>query len=98
MACISFKTVDVFTCVPYKGNPVAVVLKADGFTSDQMQQIASWINLSETTFVVPVTTLGADYHVRILPLVQSFLLQVIQQLERHMHYSKLALLKRREAL
>jgi PhzF family phenazine biosynthesis protein len=65
MARLPFKTVDVFTSVPFKGNPVAVVLDADGLSTDQMQQIASWTNLSETTFVVPATVDGADYHVRI---------------------------------
>ncbi len=60
-----FKQVDVFTNVPFKGNPVAVVLKADGLSTEQMQQIANWTNLSETTFVVPATDAGADYHVRI---------------------------------
>lgn len=47
------------------GNPVAVVLDAAGLSTTQMQQIASWTNLSETTFVLPVTTSGADYRVRI---------------------------------
>jgi len=65
MMRIPFKTVDVFTTVPFKGNPVAVVLDANGLTTEQMQQIASWTNLSETTFVVPVTADGADYQVRI---------------------------------
>jgi PhzF family phenazine biosynthesis protein len=65
MTCIPFKTVDVFTTVPFKGNPVAVVLDASGLSTAQMQQIASWTNLSETTFIVPVTMEGADYHVRI---------------------------------
>lgn len=65
MAKIPFKQVDVFTSVPFKGNPVAVVLDGGGLSSQQMQQIANWTNLSETTFVVPVTQAGADYHVRI---------------------------------
>ena len=65
MMRIPFKTVDVFTSVPFKGNPVAVVLDANELTTEQMQQIASWTNLSETTFIVPVTADGADYHVRI---------------------------------
>lgn len=65
MARVPFKTVDVFTSIPFKGNPVAVVLDAGDLTTGQMQQIASWTNLSETTFIVPVTTEGADYHVRI---------------------------------
>ena len=45
--------VDVFTTTPYLGNPVAVVLDADGLTTDDMQRFARWINLSETTFVLP---------------------------------------------
>lgn len=65
MASLPFKTVDVFTNVPFKGNPVAVVLDAAGLSTVQMQHIASWTNLSETTFVLPPTTPGADYQVRI---------------------------------
>lgn len=65
MASIPIKTVDVFTSIPFKGNPVAVVLDATSLSTDQMQQIASWTNLSETTFIVPATAAGADYHVRI---------------------------------
>jgi PhzF family phenazine biosynthesis protein len=44
-------TVDVFTSVPLMGNPVAVILDIEGLTDAQMQAIASWTNLSETTFV-----------------------------------------------
>jgi PhzF family phenazine biosynthesis protein len=62
---IPFKQVDVFTAERFKGNPVAVVLDAGGLSTAQMQQIAQWTNLSETTFVVPVTDPRADYHVRI---------------------------------
>lgn len=65
MTRVPFKTVDVFTTEPFKGNPVAVVLDASGLATEQMQQIASWTNLSETTFVVPTTARNADYHVRI---------------------------------
>lgn len=65
MLNIPFKQVDVFTKVRFKGNPVAVVLRADGLTTEQMQQIANWTNLSETTFVVPKTSPEADYRVRI---------------------------------
>jgi PhzF family phenazine biosynthesis protein len=61
----AFAQVDVFTETPYAGNPVAVVLDGDGLTTAQMQQVASWTNLSETTFVLPPTKAGADYRVRI---------------------------------
>lgn len=60
-----FKQVDAFTSVPLLGNPVAVVLDADGLTDARMQQLAAWTNLSETTFVLPATTPGADYRLRI---------------------------------
>ena len=50
---------------PYAGNPVAVVLDADGLDTATMQRFAHWTNLSETTFVLPPSTPEADYRVRI---------------------------------
>jgi PhzF family phenazine biosynthesis protein len=61
----SFAQVDVFTSTPYLGNPVAVVLDAEGLGTEDMQRLASWTNLSETTFVLAPTDPGADYRVRI---------------------------------
>ncbi len=61
----AFKQVDVFTKIPFKGNPVAVVLEAEWLTSEQMQSIANWTNLSETTFVLSAQSSQADYQVRI---------------------------------
>lgn len=60
-----FAQVDVFTAKPLYGNPVAVVLDGEGLGDAEMQQIALWTNLSETTFVFPPGEAGADYHVRI---------------------------------
>lgn len=60
-----FKQVDVFTGTPYAGNPVAVVLDAEGIDDDAMAQFARWTNLSETTFVLAPTDPAADYRVRI---------------------------------
>jgi PhzF family phenazine biosynthesis protein len=60
-----FAQVDVFTTEPYRGNPVAVVLDAGGLSDADMQQIANWTNLSETTFVLPPSAAEADYRVRI---------------------------------
>jgi PhzF family phenazine biosynthesis protein len=57
--------VDVFTDVAYRGNPVAVVLDADGLDGGQMQRVASWLNLSETTFVLPASDPTGDYRLRI---------------------------------
>jgi PhzF family phenazine biosynthesis protein len=60
-----FMQVDVFTSVPFKGNPVAVVLDADALSTTQMQGIANWTNLSETTFVCTPRREDADYRLRI---------------------------------
>jgi PhzF family phenazine biosynthesis protein len=62
---LRFKQVDVFTAVPFRGNPVAVVLDADALASEEMQRIAGWTNLSETTFVLKPTKPEADYRLRI---------------------------------
>jgi len=59
-----FCQVDVFAEVPYAGNPVAVVLDAEGLSTEQMQRFAAWTNLSETAFVVPPTMATADYALR----------------------------------
>ncbi|HSV47832.1 MAG TPA: PhzF family phenazine biosynthesis protein, partial [Ramlibacter sp.] len=60
-----FKQVDVFTDVPYRGNPLAVVLDGSGLTTEEMQHFTHWTNLSEATFLLPPTQAGADYRVRI---------------------------------
>ena len=60
-----FSQVDVFTAVPYLGNPVAVVHDAAGVDDEAMARFARWTNLSETTFLLPPTAAGADYRVRI---------------------------------
>lgn len=60
-----FRIVDVFSDVPFKGNPVAVVLNADDLSDAEMQSIAAWINLSETTFHLRSTSFVADYRLRI---------------------------------
>jgi PhzF family phenazine biosynthesis protein len=66
-----YSVVDVFGAAPYAGNPVAVVLDADGLATEQMQRFAAWTNLSETTFVLAPTLAGADYRVRIFTPVQE---------------------------
>jgi PhzF family phenazine biosynthesis protein len=60
-----FQQVDTFASRPYLGNPVAVILDAEALEDEQMQRIATWMNLSETTFVLPPTDADADYRVRI---------------------------------
>jgi len=65
MRFLKFKQVDVFTRTPYFGNPVAVVLEAGDVSGADMQRIAAWTNLSETTFVLPPGSAAADYRLRI---------------------------------
>ena len=66
-----FQQVDVFASRPYFGNPVAVILDADRLTDPQMQRIAAWTNLSETTFLLTPTQPEADYRVRIFTPTQE---------------------------
>ena len=60
-----FSQVDVFTAVPYFGNPLAVVHDGAGLSEAQMQRFARWTNLSEATFLLPPTDARADYQLRI---------------------------------
>jgi PhzF family phenazine biosynthesis protein len=60
-----FQQLDVFSAVPYRGNPLAVVVDGDGLSDAEMQRFANWTNLSETTFLLPPTDPAADYRVRI---------------------------------
>ena len=50
---LDFVTVDVFTGTQFAGNPLGVVLNAEGLSGGQMQAIAAEFNLAETTFVLP---------------------------------------------
>jgi PhzF family phenazine biosynthesis protein len=61
----AYKVVDAFSAQPLKGNPVAVILDSAGLSDNDMQAIARWTNLSETTFYMPATAEGADYRLRI---------------------------------
>ncbi len=60
-----FSQVDVFSKDPTFGNGLAVVLDADGMSTEQMQRFAAWTNLAETTFLLPPDQPEADYQIRI---------------------------------
>lgn len=60
-----FRQVDVFSDGVGWGNPLAVVVDAEGLSDEEMARFARWTNLSETTFLLPPTTPEADYRVRI---------------------------------
>jgi PhzF family phenazine biosynthesis protein len=63
-----FQLVDVFGVEPFTGNPLGVVADAEGLTTDEMQAITRWLNLSETAFLLAPTEPDADYRVRIFTL------------------------------
>jgi len=64
----TFQMIDVFGQDPFTGNPLAVVTSDQPLDAAQMQQITRWLNLSETTFLLPPTDPQADYRVRIFTL------------------------------
>jgi len=60
-----FAQVDVFGATVLRGNPVAVVFDAASLSDTQMQDVARWTHLSETTFLLPPQDPRADYRLRI---------------------------------
>jgi trans-2,3-dihydro-3-hydroxyanthranilate isomerase len=60
-----YVTVDVFTRTRFGGNPVAVFPAADGMSDAEMQALATEMNYSETTFVLPPSDPANDARVRI---------------------------------
>ena len=64
MKTYRIKHVDAFTTEPFAGNPAGVVLDARGLSDAAMQNIAGELNLSETAFILPPTTKGADLQIR----------------------------------
>ena len=65
MSSSRYHQLDVFTEHPGGGNPLGVVLDAEAWSEAAMQRFAAWTNLVETTFLLPPTSPGADYRVRI---------------------------------
>ncbi len=68
---LKFYQADVFTALPFGGNPVAVFPEAQGLDDDQLQQIAREMNLSETVFVLPPTDPAAVVRLRIFTPTQE---------------------------
>jgi trans-2,3-dihydro-3-hydroxyanthranilate isomerase len=62
---LDFHTLDVFTDCRYGGNPLVVVLGADGLSEAQMQAIAREFNLSETVFVLKAASPAHTARLRI---------------------------------
>lgn len=60
-----YAILDVFTNKALSGNPLAVVLDAEGLSDERMQAIAKEFNLSETVFVLPADNPGHSADIRI---------------------------------
>jgi len=71
MPTLPFQQVNVFSQDPLRGNPLAVVLDAEGIDETRMAAFARWTNLSETTFLLPPTDPQADYRVRIFTTLEE---------------------------
>ena len=65
MALRRYMQVDVFADRPGAGNPLAVVLDAEGLDDAAMQAIARWTRLPETTFLFPAASADSSYRLRI---------------------------------
>jgi len=63
-----FDLVDVFAGEDFAGNPLAVIRADEGLSTERMLAITRWLNLSETTFLLPPGDPAADYRVRIFTL------------------------------
>jgi trans-2,3-dihydro-3-hydroxyanthranilate isomerase len=66
---LEYHVLDVFTAAAFEGNPLAVVLGAEGLSTAQLQLIAREFNLSETAFPLEPDDAerarGVDYRLRI---------------------------------
>ena len=68
---LTFYQADVFTTMPFGGNPVAVIPDAQGLSDLELQQVAREMNLSETVFVLPPTEPAASVKIRIFTPTQE---------------------------
>jgi PhzF family phenazine biosynthesis protein len=66
-----FMQCDVFADTAGAGNALGVVLDGDNLSTEDMQAFAKFTNLSETTFVLPVSRAEASYRVRIFTPVSE---------------------------
>jgi len=68
---LTFYQADVFSNLPFGGNPVAVLPEAQGLTDRELQQIAREMNLSETVYVLPPEDPSAAAKIRIFTPIQE---------------------------
>lgn len=89
-----FLQLDVFSARPGSGNPLAVVLDAQGLDDAAMQSIARWTKLPETTFVFPAESAHSSYRLRIFSPQKRYRLPATPAWARHMPRLKPAWLHR----
>ncbi len=69
MPTLHYRQVDVFTDRPFAGNPLVVVLDADGLDTADLARLARQFDLAETAFPILPTAedraAGADYRLRV---------------------------------
>jgi trans-2,3-dihydro-3-hydroxyanthranilate isomerase len=68
---LTFYQADVFTTLPFGGNPIAVIPDAQGLADQELQRIAREMNLSESVFVFPPTESAAAAKIRIFTPTQE---------------------------
>ena len=62
---LDYFLLDVFTDIPFGGNPLAVFPEADGLSDEAMQKITKELNLSETVFLLKPKQENSDISMRI---------------------------------
>ncbi len=65
MSKFRYLQLDVFPASRGGGNPLGVVVDAQGWSDADMQAFAAWTNLVETTFLLAPTDAAASYRLRI---------------------------------
>ncbi|HEY4939822.1 MAG TPA: PhzF family phenazine biosynthesis protein [Rhizomicrobium sp.] len=61
---LELRLIDVFSRERLLGNPAAIVLGGQDLSNGDMQRIASFLNLSETVFLLPASNQAADCKTR----------------------------------
>lgn len=90
---MNYYIVDVFSDKPFMGNSVAVVVCTKKLVDREMQQMAAWFNLSETTFVTDIDDAKCRYKARIfspggeMPFAGHPTLGTASAVKKHMGYS-----------
>lgn len=61
---LTLKQIDVFSTMPFCGNPALVCSDAAGLSVEDMRRVAAEMNILESTFVSPPESIDSEYRVR----------------------------------